>query len=95
MGQKTETGMTHRLKLLESALHALKGTSAELVATCAVTRLLSEQSCIFSVSSVELGLIARAMGIDVVGVTDGAFTTYTIEVADGNVGAVFQNVQGR
>jgi hypothetical protein len=87
--------MTHPLKDLESALPALKGTPAELVATCAVTRILSEQSCIFSVTPTEMGLIARAMGIDVVGVTDGAFTTYTIEVADGNVGAVFQNVQSR
>jgi hypothetical protein len=87
--------MTHRLKLLESALPALNGTPAELVATCAVTRILSGQSCMFTVSSVELGLIARAMGIHMAGVIDGAFTTYTIEVADGNVGAVFQNVQSR
>jgi len=87
--------MTHRLKLLESALPALKGTSAELVATCAVKRLLSGHSCMFTVSSVELGLIARAMGIDVVGVIDGPFTTHTVTVEEDGVGVVFQNVQGR
>jgi putative N-acetylmannosamine-6-phosphate epimerase len=87
--------MTHPLKDLESALPALKGTPAELVATCAVTRLLSEQSCMFSVTPTEMGLIARAMGIDVVGVTDGAFTTYTVTVEDDGVGVVFQTVQGR
>ena len=62
--------MTHPLPLLESSLPALTETPAEMVATCAVTRILSSHSSMFTVSNVELGLIARAMNVTPV-VTDG------------------------
>jgi hypothetical protein len=81
--------MTHPLHLLESSLPALADTPAEMIATCAVTRILSRHSCTFTVSNVELGLIARAMNVTPV-VTDGV---HSITVEDAGCGVVFQWVQ--
>jgi hypothetical protein len=81
--------MTHPLTLLESSLPALTDTPAEMIATCAVTRILSGYSSMFTVSNVELGIIARAMNVTPV-VTDGV---HSITVEDDGVGVVFQWVQ--
>ena len=78
--------MTHPLTLLESSIPALTDTPAEMIATCAVTRILSRNSVIFAVSNVELGLIARAMKVTPV-VTDGV---HSITVEDDGAGVVFQ-----
>ena len=81
--------MTHTLHLLESSLPNLPHTTARMIATCAVTRILSGHSSMFTVSNVELGLIARAMNVTPV-VTDGV---HSITVEDDGVGVVFQWVQ--
>jgi hypothetical protein len=81
--------MTHPLPLLESSIPSLADTPAEMIATCAVTRILSGQSSMFTVSNVELGLIARAMNVTPV-VTDGV---HSITVEDDGVGVVFQWVK--
>ena len=78
--------MTHPITLLESSLPSLADTPAEMIATCAVTRILSGHSSMFTVSNVELGLIARAMNVTPV-VTDGV---HSITVKDDGVGVVFQ-----
>jgi hypothetical protein len=78
--------MTHPLPLLESSLPALTDTPAEMIATCAVTRILSRNSCMFTVTNIELGLIARAMNVTPE-VTDGV---HSITVEDDGVGVVFQ-----
>jgi hypothetical protein len=78
--------MTHPLTLLESSIPALAGTPAEMIAACAVTRILSGHSSMFTVSNVELGLIARAMNVTPV-VTDGV---HSITVEDDGCGVVFQ-----
>ena len=78
--------MTHPLHLLESSLPALAGTPAEMIATCAVTRILSRHSVLFAVSNVELGLIARAMNV-----TPEVYdVVHSITVEDDGVGVVFQ-----
>ena len=78
--------MTHPLPLLESSLRNLPHTTARMIATCAVTRILSGHSSMFTVSNVELGLIARAMNVTPV-VSDGV---HSITVKDDGVGVVFQ-----
>jgi hypothetical protein len=78
--------MTHPLHRLESSLPSLIGTPAEIIATCAVTRILSGHSSMFTVTNVELGLIARAMNVTPE-VTDGV---HSITVEDDGVGVVFQ-----
>jgi hypothetical protein len=78
--------MTHPLPFLESSLPSLTDTPAEMIATCAVTRILSGHSSMFTVTNVELGLIARAMNVTPE-VTDGV---HSITVEDDGVGVVFQ-----
>jgi hypothetical protein len=57
-----------------------------MIATCAVTQILSRNSCMFTVSNVELGLIARAMNVTPV-VSDGV---HSITVEDDGVRVVFR-----
>jgi len=78
--------MTHPLPLLESSLPNLPHTTARIIATCAVTRILSGHSSMFTVSNVELGLIARAMNVTPE-VSDGV---HSITVEDDGCGVVFQ-----
>jgi hypothetical protein len=78
--------MTHPLHLLESALPALADTPAEMIAICAVTRILSGHSSMLTVSNVELGLIARAMNVTPE-VSDGV---HSITVEDDGAVVVFQ-----
>jgi hypothetical protein len=87
--------MTHPLKQLEAALPSLKGTPAEISATCAVTLLLSSHAALIAVTNVQLGLIAQAMGVAVETEHAEHCTTHTVMVEDDGVGVVFQNVQGR
>ena len=87
--------MTHPLKHLEAALPSLKGTPAEIPATCAVTLLLSGHAALIAVTNIQLGLIAQAMGVSVETEHEEHCATHTVMVEEDGCGVVFQNVQGR
>jgi len=87
--------MTHPLKHLEAALPHLKDTPAEIPATCAVTLLMSGNAALIAVTNIELGLIAKSMGVAVETEYAEHCATHTLTVEEDGVGVVFQNVQGR